>query len=246
MDYIFPSEPTDDDLRIGEAISGGPAIRPSRTTLEGKYVSLVPLDPATHGDVLFDATAGRENEKLWLYLSYGPFADRLSFERDLQLKAKSDDPLYFAILDSITAHAVGWTALLRFDSVHRVVEVGHILYTPALQRTRGATEATYLLARHVFENLGYRRFEWKCNALNAPSRRAALRLGFTFEGLFRQHMIVKGRNRDSAWFSMLDSDWPMRKTGFERWLNADNFDETGQQKTPLVVREPDDRCEGRP
>lgn len=234
-----------DDLPIGEETRGDPAILPSRTTLDGRYVSLAPLEPGRHGHALFEGTSGPNDEKLWLYLSYGPFADHPSFERDLQLKAASDDPLYFAIVDSVTARAVGWTALLRFDLVHRVIEVGHILYTPALQRTRGATEATYLLARHVFEDLGYRRFEWKCNALNAPSQRAALRLGFTFEGISRQHMIVKGRNRDSAWFSMLDSEWPTRKTGFERWLNADNFDETGQQKTPLVVREPDDRRRSR-
>ena len=118
----------------------------------------------------------------------------------------------------------GWASYLRIEPAQRCIEVGWILYTPALQRTVGATEAMYLMARHAFEDLGYRRYEWRCNALNAPSRRAALRLGFTFEGIFRQHMIVKGRNRDSAWFSMLDTEWPVRKTAFERWLDPTNFD----------------------
>ena len=123
-------------------------------------------------------------------------------------------------------------AYLRIEAVHKVIEVGHILFTPKLQRTVAATEAMFLMAQHVFE-LGYRRYEWKCNSLNAPSLRAARRLGFTFEGVFRQHMIVKGRNRDTAWFSMLDSEWPARKTSFEHWLDAKNFDENGVQKLSL-------------
>jgi RimJ/RimL family protein N-acetyltransferase len=122
---------------------------------------------------------------------------------------------------------------MRIEPAHRVIEVGSILFTPRLQRTVGATEAMYLMARHVFENLGYRRYEWKCNVLNAPSRRAALRLGFTFEGIFRQHMIVKGRNRDTAWFSMLDSEWPKRKAAFERWLDPSNFGSEGRQRVSL-------------
>jgi RimJ/RimL family protein N-acetyltransferase len=122
---------------------------------------------------------------------------------------------------------------MRIEPAHRVIEVGGILFTPRLQRTVGATEAMYLMARHVFEDLGYRRYEWKCNALNAPSRRAALRLGFTFEGVFRQHMIVKGRNRDTAWFSMLDSEWPQRKAAFERWLDPSNFNAEGRQQVSL-------------
>ena len=122
---------------------------------------------------------------------------------------------------------------MRIEPAHRVIEVGSILYTPALQQTTGATEAMYLMARHVFEDLGYRRYEWKCNALNQSSRRAALRLGFTFEGIFRQHMIVKGRSRDTAWFSMLDSEWPARKAAFERWLSPANFDREGRQREPL-------------
>ena len=123
---------------------------------------------------------------------------------------------------------------MRIEPVHRVIEVGNILFTPSLQRTRGATEAQYLLARHAFDDLRYRRYEWKCNARNEPSRRAALRFGFTFEGIFRQHMIVKGRNRDTAWFSMVDSDWPARRAAFERWLSPRNFDDAGRQKVSLM------------
>ena len=128
---------------------------------------------------------------------------------------------------------MGYQTLMRIEPVHRVIEVGNILYTPAMQRTIGATEAQYLFARHVFDDLGYRRYEWKCNDLNAPSKRAALRYGFAFEGVFRQHMIVKGRNRDTAWFAMLDSDWPACRAAFERWLDPANFDAQGQQKTAL-------------
>ena len=141
--------------------------------------------------------------------------------------------VFFAIVDKPSGRAVGYASLMRIDVTNRVIEVGNILYTPALQRTAGATEAMYLLARYVFEELGYRRYEWKCNALNEPSRKAALRLGFTFEGIFRQHFIVKGRNRDTAWFSMLDSEWPAIKADFEHWLDPANFDAAGRQKTPL-------------
>jgi len=166
----------------------------------------------------------------------GPFLEREAFDENMRSKEVSEDPLFYAIVDRRTRLAVGRAALMRIDPQNRVIEVGNIMYTLALQRTRGATEAMYLLARYVFEDLGYRRYEWKCNALNEPSRRAALRLGFSFEGIFRQHMIVKGRNRDTAWFSMLDSEWPARKREFERWLDGSNFDSQGLQKTPLNPR----------
>ncbi len=158
-----------------------------------------------------------------------------AFDLHLQKAAVSEDPMFFAILDRASGAAVGYAAYMRIEPVHRVIEVGSILYTPQLQRTPLATEAMYLMARHVFEDLGYRRYEWKCNALNAPSRRAALRFGFTFEGIFRQHMIVKGRNRDTAWFSMLDSEWPARKANFERWLDPSNFGPDGRQKVSLSM-----------
>ncbi|HEX4487982.1 MAG TPA: GNAT family protein [Terriglobales bacterium] len=210
-----------------------PAKRPERTTLRGRVVSIVPLNPEAHAEAIYKGSHGGDRDALWDWLFDGPFPDLAAFKSSLQQKAKSEDPLFFAIVDNKTGQAVGHATYMRIEPAHRVVEVGNILYTRALQRTFGATEAMYLMARHAFEDLGYRRYEWKCNALNAPSRRAALRFGFTFEGIFRQHLIVKGRNRDTAWFSMLDSEWPARKAAFERWMAPSNFDADGKQKTKL-------------
>ena len=195
-------------------------------------MGLVPLDSAAHGDDLWNLACAPEHDGLWTYLFDGPFRERAAFQASLEKKAASDDPLFFAILDQPSGRAVGYASLMRIEPVHRVIEVGSILYSPALRRTTSATEAMYLLARHVFDDLGYRRYEWKCDSRNEPSRRAALRLGFTFEGIFRQHMIVKGRNRDTAWFSMLDGEWPSRRAAFERWLDPANFAD-GAQKTSL-------------
>jgi RimJ/RimL family protein N-acetyltransferase len=220
-------------ISLGALVNAAPARRPRRTTLDGRAVRVVPLDPSAHADALFDGTRGPENERLWLYLFDGPFPTRVAFDSHLKQMGKSEDPLFFAILDQPSGEAVGYAAYMRIEPAHRVIEVGSILFTPRLQRTLGATEAMYLMARHVFEDLGYRRYEWKCNALNAPSRSAAERLGFTFEGIFRQHMIIKGRNRDTAWFSMLESEWPKRKVAFERWLDPSNFDANGRQKISL-------------
>lgn len=208
-------------------------MRPDRITIEGRYITLEPLNPAKHTEALWKGLGGESNESLWLYMPDGPFMDRAAFDAHMQAKAISEDPLFFAIVDRQTNVAVGRATLMRIDPPNRVIEVGGIIYTHALQRSRGATEAMYLLARYVFDQLGYRRYEWKCNSLNEPSRRAALRLGFSFEGIFRQHMIIKGKNRDTAWFSMLDSEWPARKREFERWLDESNFDSAGNQKTGL-------------
>jgi len=227
------SEPNLEAISVGAPVDGTPAARPQRTTLDGRVVRIAPLDPLTHAASLFEGSSGQENEPLWRYLFEGPFHTRDDFDSNLKEKAISEDPLFFAILDKPSGDAVGYASYMRIEPAHRVIEVGSILFTPRLQRTIGATEAMYLMARHVFEDLGYRRYEWKCNALNAPSRRAALRLGFTFEGVFRQHMIIKGRNRDTAWFSMLDSEWPTRKAAFERWLDPSNFDANGRQRMPL-------------
>jgi RimJ/RimL family protein N-acetyltransferase len=218
---------------VGASVRSGRARRPEPTVLEGRDVRLEPLDPARHGDGLFDALGGPGRETLWLYLPDTPPRDRHEFDELLTRMATSGDRLPFAILDPRSGTACGWASYLRIEPDHRVVEVGYILYGPGLQRTRGATEAMYLMARHAFDDLGYRRYEWKCDALNAASRRAALRLGFTFEGIFRQHLIVKGRNRDTAWYSMLDSEWPDRKARIERWLAPDNFDDRGEQRTSL-------------
>jgi len=231
--FMTTSRNRSEDFPAGEWVDATPTKRPQRTTLEGRVVSVVPLDPIAHAEPLFEATRGTENERLWRYLFEGPFVDRDVFESHLKQKASSEDPLAFAIQEKSSGDAVGYASYMNIVPAHRVIEVGSILFTPRLQRTVGATEAMYLMARHIFEDLGYRRYEWKCNALNAPSRSAALRLGFTFEGIFRQHMIIKGRNRDTAWFSMLDSEWPKRKVAFERWLDAANFDANGRQKVSL-------------
>lgn len=207
--------------------------RPQPIALEGTWVRLAPLNPFEHGDDLWGS--GASDDELWRYMGDGPFGDRAAFAANLEAKAASADPLFFAILDRASGRAQGHAALMRIEPVHRVVEVGNIVYTAPLQRTRGATEAMYLLARYVFDELGYRRYEWKCDTRNEPSRRAALRLGFTFEGIFRQHMIIKGRNRDTAWYSMLDSEWPARKREFERWLDPANFDAEARQKSALKL-----------
>jgi RimJ/RimL family protein N-acetyltransferase len=225
------SKPNSD--QVDARVNATPAQRPQPTILDGRVVRLVPLEPLSHATTLFESMRGQENERLWLYLFEGPFATWAAFDSHLKQKASSEDPLFFAILDKHSGDALGYASYMRIEPGHRVIEVGSILFTPRLQRTIGATEAMYLMARHVFEDLGYRRYEWKCDALNAPSRRAALRLGFTFEGVFRQHMIVKGCNRDTAWFSMLDSEWPKRKAAFERWLDPSNFDGNGRQRMSL-------------
>jgi RimJ/RimL family protein N-acetyltransferase len=147
---------------------------------------------------------------------------------------QAENAVLFALVPADTGRAAGWASYMRIKPAHGVIEVGNVLFSPALQRTRASTEAMYLMARHVFEDLGYRRYEWKCNAKNEPSRRAALRLGFTFEGIFRQHMVTKDRNRDTAWFSMLDHEWPARKRAFEAWLDPANFDDQGKQRKSLT------------
>jgi len=222
----------DDDSRRGPRIDAAPAPRPQRVTLSGRHVNVVPLT-LDHAASLHELSSGPENAGLWTYLFNGPFDNQQTFAADVEAKAKAEDPLYFAVIDNKTGRAVGYQSLMRIDPVHRVIEVGGILYTPPLQGTPGSTEAQYLFAKYVFDTLGYRRYEWKCNDRNAPSRRAAARLGFSFEGVFRQHMIVKGRNRDTAWFSMLDHEWPTRRAAFEAWLDVTNFDAGGRQKRRL-------------
>ena len=219
---------------VGVPVDSDPPKTPQLTTLTGRFVTLVPLDPQGHGGSLYEKSHGEDRESLWRYLFDGPYPNRADFDARLQQMAWSKDPLFFSILDQASRVAIGFASYLRIEPAHRCIEVGNILFTPALQRTPGATEAMYLMARHVFQDLGYRRYEWKCNSLNEPSRRAALRLGFTFEGIFRQHMIIKGRNRDTAWYAMLDSEWPNRKANFERWLSPANFDEKGQQRKSLA------------
>ncbi len=218
---------------VGPEISATSAQRPERRSLDGRFVTLLPLAP-DHADELFAVAGGPENGWAWDYMPDGPFLDPQPFREHIARKAASDDPLFYAIRDNASGKIVGHATLMRIDTANRVIETGNIMFSPAMQRTPGATESMYLLARYVFDDLGYRRYEWKCNALNAPSRRAAERLGFSFEGEFRQHMIVKGRNRDTAWFSMLDGEWHVIKTAFEAWLAPGNFDASGHQRQSLA------------
>jgi RimJ/RimL family protein N-acetyltransferase len=218
---------------IGIAIDPSPAQRPKRIVLPGRVATLRPFDAGSQAEALYAGTHGPERDDLWRYMGDGPFTGFAGYVQAFREKEKSLDPLFLAIVDNVTGLPVGQAAYMRIEPAHRSIEVGNIMFTPALQRTCGATEAMYLMARHVFDDLGYRRYEWKCNALNQPSRLAALRLGFTFEGVFRQHMIVKGRNRDTAWFSMLDSEWPRLRANFEQWLAPANFDQSGRQKVSL-------------
>ena len=218
---------------IGIAVDPTPAQRPKPVVLSGRVVTLRPFHKASQAKALYDGTHGPEKDNLWRYMNEGPYAGPADYEAAFSQKQKSVDPLFLAIIDNATSLPVGQASYLRIEPAHRSIEVGHIIFTPALQRRPGATEAMYLMARHVFNDLGYRRYEWKCNALNQPSRRAALRLGFTYEGIFRQHMISKGRNRDTAWFSMLDSEWPQLQSNFEQWLAPSNFDPHGRQRLSL-------------
>jgi RimJ/RimL family protein N-acetyltransferase len=209
-----------------------PAPRPGPVTLKGRYGRLEKLTPA-HTMDLWAAFAG--HDELWTYIGAdGPFATAAEFVPCIERRAAADDPYAYAIIDA-SDRAVGYLTLMRIVPEMRVIEVGHVLYSPTLQRTPLGTETQYLLARYVFETLGYRRYEWKCDALNAPSWRAALRYGFVYEGTFRQYMIAKSRNRDNAWFSMLDSEWQARKRNFERWLAPENFDSEGRQKLSLAA-----------
>jgi RimJ/RimL family protein N-acetyltransferase len=215
---------------IGVSVDITPAQLPGPVTLEGRYGHLEKL-AARHAVELWPAFAGRD--EIWTYISTdGPFANAEDFSAFIAKRAAAADPYAYAIVDA-AGRAVGYFTLMEIRPATRVVEVGHVLYSPALQRTPLGTEAQYLLARYAFETLGYRRYEWKCNALNAASHAAALRYGFTYEGTFRQHLIAKGRNRDNAWFSMLDSEWPARKANFERWLAPENFSAAGKQKLSL-------------
>ena len=215
---------------VGFRVDSQPAKRPDAVTLTGRYGNVERLDPLRHRASLWDAVRG--HDKIWTYMAYGPFADESDFSGWLASRVDLADPYYYAIVEP-SGRAVGLATLMSVRPDMRVVEVGNILLGPPLQRTRLATEAQYLLARYAFETLGYRRYEWKCDALNAASRRAALRFGFSFEGIFRDHMIIKGRSRDTAWFAMLEAEWPARRAAFEGWLAPENFDADGRQRMKL-------------
>jgi RimJ/RimL family protein N-acetyltransferase len=211
-----------------------PVPTPAHKPLDGQYVRLEPLDPARHGDDLWQALQGPDSDPaLWDYLPYGPFSERAAFDAWLSGHAASRDPLFFSVIDLSQQRAVGLLSYLRIAPKDGCIEIGHIAFGRAMQRSPASTEAVYLLAKLALGTLGYRRLEWKCNADNARSISAAKRLGFSYEGLFRQHMVVKGRNRDTAWFAILDREWPACNAAFERWLAADNFDAEGRQQQRL-------------
>lgn len=209
-----------------------PCPRPDGRVLQGRWVRLEKLDPARHGDSLYAASVAPGADDRFRYLPDPP-PDRATFDAWAEKMAAGADPLCYAVIDPATGRAEGRQTLMRIDPANGVIEIGNILWGPKIARTRMATEALYLFARHSFDDLGYRRFEWKCNALNAPSRRAAERFGFAYEGIFRNHMVVKGVNRDTAWYAMTDDDWPKIRAGMERWLDPANFDAAGQQRKSL-------------
>ncbi len=219
-----PSQP------IGPCVDVTPAQKPNAVVLEGRFGRVETLDPSRHAADLWRVLSGKD--QVWTYMFYGPFSDMGTFSSFLGSSATLENQFYYSIINQ-HGRSMGWASLMEIRLSARVIEVGSIVYSPALQRTPLATEVQYLLGRYVFETLGYRRYEWKCDALNTPSKRAAQRIGFTFEGIFRQHMIVKGHSRDTAWFAMLDSEWPRAKAAFEQWLDPKNFDAEGRQRRKL-------------
>jgi RimJ/RimL family protein N-acetyltransferase len=219
---------------IGAPVPGwAPRPRPPDTPMEGRFCRLLRSDAARDADDLFRAFAEDRDGRDWTYLPYGPFAERDELRAWLDRMVPAADPMFWTIVDRATGRAAGLASYLRIDPANGVVEVGHIHFAPSIQRGPVATEAMHLMMRRVFDELGYRRYEWKCDALNAPSRRAARRLGFSFEGVFRQATVYRGRNRDTAWFSILDAEWPAIRAGFEAWLDPGNFAPDGTQRTRL-------------
>lgn len=217
---------------VGAPVDSTPASKPSAVILRGRFGVLEKFDAAKHAGSLWDAIKG--DDELWTYMWYGPFAERSEFEKFAELLGKREDPFAFAIIDN-SSNVLGVATLMEIRPANRVIEVGGIFYSKALRQTPLATEAQFLLMKYVFEELKYRRYEWKCDSLNFPSRRAAERFGFTFEGIFNRHMIIKGRSRDTAWFAMLDIEWPKFKGFYEAWLAPENFDAQGRQIKKLEL-----------
>ncbi len=218
---------------LGAAIDWHPVALPGREILPGAFVVLRPVDPVLDAEPLYEASHPPGDDSIWTYLPTGPYASAEALQQRLREIAESDDPLFFTLVRLPREQSEGMASYLRMEPEHGSIEIGHIWFGVPLQRTPAATEAIYLLLRHAFDDLGYRRMEWKCNALNAASRRAAERFGFTFEGVFRQHMVVKGRNRDTAWYAITDQEWPPIRAGFQKWLAEDNFGPDGGQRHPL-------------
>lgn len=218
---------------VGEPMPNWQAPKhPPKAPLAGTYCTVEPINPEKHGRSLHDANMQAENGRFWTYLPYGPFADYKSYAQWLHT-CLGNDPQFYAVVEAQSSRALGIMSYTRITPAHGVIEVGHINFAPPLQQTPAATEAIYLMIKHAFE-LGYRRVEWKCDDHNEPSKRAARRLGFKPEGIFRQAIVYKGRNRDTAWFAIIDKDWPLLQQAFEAWLAPDNFDENGRQRQRLA------------
>ncbi|AUL47051.1 acetyltransferase [Bordetella trematum] len=225
------------DQPIGDPLPDWqPRPRPPRSPIAGRLCRLEPMAPERHAQALFEAYRQAPDARAWTYLGVGPFETLAEYQAHCERMAASQDPLHFVVIDQASGRAVGTLALMRIDPANGVVEVGHVTFSPLLQGTALSTEAQFLLMRRVFDELGYRRYEWKCDSLNEPSRRAAGRLGFLFEGIFRQATVYKGRSRDTAWYSLLDGEWPAVKAAFERWLEPGNFDADGRQRERLITR----------
>ncbi len=222
-------------LEIGPlAVPQGPAQRPQRVVLEGRFCRLEPLDPVRHAEQLFAASTVPDAAQRHQYLFEDVPTSRAEFDAWLVGRAASDDPLFFAVIDLRTGRCEGRQTLMRIDPANRAIEIGSIYWGPAIARSAIATEANFLFAKYAFDTLGYQRYEWKCNALNAPSRRAALRFGFTYEGFFRRAVIIKQRTRDTTWYAIIADDWPARRAAYEAWLSPANFDADGRQKATLA------------
>jgi RimJ/RimL family protein N-acetyltransferase len=206
---------------------------PPRRLIEGRYCTLEPLDAARHADDLYAAYAQAPDGRDWTYLFVERPGDLAATRAHVERAAQTADPMHFAVIDGQSGRAVGTLALMRIDPTHGAIEVGSVTFSPLLKQTPMSTEAQYLLMKLAFDELGYRRYEWKCDNFNEPSKRAAHRLGFQFEGIFRQAVVYKGRSRDTAWFSITDGEWPVLRTAFERWLSPENFDAQGKQRMAL-------------
>jgi RimJ/RimL family protein N-acetyltransferase len=221
-------------LPIGPKLANpSPARRPERIVLEGRFCRLEPLDAGRHGDELYRASTPSDAAARFLYLPVAAHSTRAYFDAWITSRAVSPDPLYFAVIDKRSGRSEGRQSLMRIDPASQCIEIGDIYWGPAISQSQVTTEANYLFAKYAFETLGYRRYEWKCNALNMPSRRAAERFGFTYEGLFRRATIVRGRSRDTTWYSMIGDEWPGLKSAYERWLDPSNFDSAGKQRQRL-------------
>ena len=220
---------------IGEDVAGWKgAVAPTQAPIEGRHCRLEALEVARHADDLFAAYGAGEHPELWTYMPVGPFPTIALLQDWLGAASTSADPLFYAIIDKASGRAIGIASYLRITPQAGTIEVGNIAFSPLLQKTVHATECMYLMMKRAFDELGYRRYEWKCDALNAPSRRAATRFGFSYDGLFRQALVYKGRNRDTAWYSILDQDWASIGAAYEAWLDPSNFDAAGRQKTELA------------